>query len=309
MLSALTHVKDALGKWCAGGFRPFETTSWEWFIMRLLFAGVVMHTFSDWHPYDFADQPAPNGIAHLFDLTFLHKPGMYQTVLWITGIFSVIYVVGTESCLRWSLPILTLFNVVVRTYANSQGSIHHGFQLVSLILLTQTLVVWWWHLWGRKINKLVKLRDYLTYYSLGVVAFSYSISALTKTLSSRGMWIFNAEYIAGDIVKSQRLNYYKQLDPALQADPALAVWFLQHPFAAQLVFGSGYILEALAFVALRDRVWAFLVGCALILFHQGVYWLMGLTFHYHEALLVIFLLNIPWWIMRMVRLAFPRPLS
>ena len=42
-----------------------------------------------------------------------------------------------------SLPLLTAASVIVRTYYNSQGSIHHGCQMVTTILLFQTIVVLW----------------------------------------------------------------------------------------------------------------------------------------------------------------------
>ena len=280
--------------WAECGFRPIAVTSWEWFFMRLFFAALVMYIFTDWHPYQFASQPSPTGLARFIDLTFLHHPAAYTSMLWVAGICSLAYVMGWG--LPVVLPVLTLANTLVRTYANSQGFTHHGYQLITLTLLTQTLVVWWWYLRGRKnpANTL-PLASYLVYYSQGVVAFSYVVSGLTKIINSRGLWLWKSQYICLEVVKSTRTRYYAELDPDLAGDSAWALWLLQHRFAALALFGCGFFLECFAFLALRDRYWALLIGISLVAMHESISMIMQLSFLNHELLDLIFLVNIPYW--------------
>ncbi len=299
------RLKSALSNWFQKGFQPWPVSGWEWFVVRLCFAGVVMDTFADWHPYKFESQPTPVGLARLFDLTFLHRPGMYETILALAGIGCFFYVMGRG--LLVALPVLTLLSAMVRAYANSQSAIHHGYQLVTLTLLAQAIVVWWWQLRGRHRSLPLPLASYMMYYSVGVISFSYVVSAVTKIINTKGLWLWNSKYIPVEIIKSQQLLSYGDVggDMSSQPDVSVAIWLIQHPFITQVVFGSGFLLELFAFTALRDRAWGLFIGFSLIGFHVGVEWLMGLTFHYHTLLELIFLMNLPWWF---ERVAFPRPL-
>ncbi|WP_038160930.1 hypothetical protein [Verrucomicrobium sp. BvORR106] len=298
-----------LGRWMAGGFVPFPVHRWEWVLMRIAFAALVMHTFMDWHPFKYASQPAPVGIATLVDLSFLHRPGMFEFFRGLGAVGLTVYILGFG--LRFVLPVLALASTMIYTYSNSQGFTHHGVQLVTLVLIGQSLVAWWWW-WKQRQGARdiasalpLPLQSYMVYYSTGIIAFSYVISAVTKITNSKGMWVLNAKYLCIEIVKSQRLNYYGDLDPAQKMDPPVAVWLLQHPLAATVLFGSGFFLECFAFVALRDRIWAFIIGVSLIAMHESISWIMELDFHNHEALVLIFLINLPFWF---ARLAFPRAL-
>lgn len=77
-------------------------------------------------------------------------------------------------------------------------------------------------------------------------------------------------------------------------DPEIAVWLVQHPWLTS-IFGGGFFLELFAFLALRNRPWALLIGLAIISFHRSVRWLMRLEFEMHEWLIWIFLVNVPFW--------------
>src|SRR5205085_2346898 len=94
------------------------------------------------------------------------------------------------------------------------------------------------------------------YYSRSIILFSYCASALNKIITSRGLWVWQSKYLCIEMVKTHRYDYYKDLDPAMAGDPTAALWLLQHPFVAQVVFGAGFFLEALAFLGLRDRLWS-----------------------------------------------------
>ncbi|HSJ02487.1 MAG TPA: hypothetical protein VK956_08545, partial [Verrucomicrobium sp.] len=224
----------------------------------------------------------------------------------LAAVCLLLYVFGVW--VRWVLPVLAISSTLIFTFANSQGFTHHGIQLVTLVLIGQSAVVWWWHIRSRSHPDKplpLPLRSYLWYYSTGIVGFSYCISALTKIINSKGMWVLNAKYLCIEIIKSQRLNYYGDLDPTQKLDPPIAVWLLQNPLAATALFGSGFFLECFAFAALRDRIWALVIGVSLIAMHQSISWIMELNFHYHELLVLIFLINLPFWC---ARLAFPRAL-
>lgn len=319
-LPSLHQFKEKLITWVRGGLAPEAVSGWEWLLMRLGFACIVMQEFLDWHPFDAVKKASPVGLAHFMDFFWLSQEGMFERLLAplekslglpdYPGRYETMLVVGTICCvlyvlnlgLRWVLPVLALAHTVIWTHFNSQGFQHHGHQLVSMVLWVQVLVVWW----KRSVDA-AELRSWLWFYARGLVLFSYVASALSKIINSRGLWLWNSQYLPAEIVKSHRLSYYKELDPAMAGDPITAIWLREHIFAGQVMFGMGFFLELLAWMGLRDRKWSALFGMAIIVFHLSVGWLMRLDFENHIWLCTVFLLNIPGWIyVASTRLARPQ---
>jgi hypothetical protein len=209
-----------------------------------------------------------------------------------TALFGLWYLWGTG--LRWSTLGLFLVINTVRTYFNSQNYTHHGTQLVTLCLLAQCLTAWWYHWRGRSLA--LPLRSYTVYYTQGIIAISYVASALTKFINSKGLWLYRSKYICVELIKTHRLDYYRELDPALAGDPSLATWLLMHPFPAQLMFGAGFLLEATALLALHSRKMALFIGLSIIAMHESIDFIMKLHFVNHEWLALIFLVNPLFWI-------------
>lgn len=293
------NLRRRIVNWLAAGFRPVPIGTWEWFLMRLFFAVLALTELWDWHPYAFTEQKDPVGIAKLFDLTWLHQEWVYPVFLSISSVGLLSYVSGFG--LAISLPVLTIIHTLIRTYENSQGAIHHSHQIVTLVLLVQWVVVWWslWSTWRRRKpiseDSQLSLRSYLVFHTQAFVMGTYVIAALSKTINSKLMWVWNSPYLAFDLVKSHRVTYYRTLDPEMKGDPVTAQWFFDHPWIARTVFGGAFFLELFALVALRNRVWAFWIGVALIVMHRSIHQVMHIRFENNEWVILIFLINLPFW--------------
>lgn len=316
---------------------PRPCGRWEWALMRLFLAVLVFHSLQTARPFTYPDQPRPNGIARVVDLSFLakpgpvdlsalpdlelpllgalrfHGPGWFDTVVVAVVVLGLLYAWGRA--LPLVIPLLALTHTLPWTYANSQGFIHHGHQLVSLVLWTQAAVSWWyWIRFERRRGgadppdgsdgaKPLPLRSYLLYYSQGVVALAYFTCALTKLLASKGLWLVQSHHIAIEVVVAQRREFYKRLEHEDGFQMTAAQWLLEHPWAALLLFNAGFLLELVAPLALRARVFALVIGLLLVLFHRSVWVLMRLTFEMHEWLVIILFLNLPFWIWLLARKA------
>ena len=306
----------------------------EGFFLRLLFAVVVWRSLEFYPAYPSA--PKPVGLAALpalwewlgWEITRLSDPAFWAQCLTWVKVALCFYVLGYG--LPVALPVITLVHVAIRTLNNSQGAAHHGFQMVSLALLTQTLVVWFLALvrgwifvrkqamprWAAPGNW-----TWLWVYTIAIAAASYIISVCSKLDESRGQWLKNSPYVATQIVKTYRQNYYNSLDPQfiqgvapatpVDADPATeryrhpippsAEWLGRHPDMARLLFGAGFFLEMLVFLAVLDRRAALLFGLGLVSLHGSIAWLMELSFPFNERTVGVFFVNAAGWLILMAQ--------
>ncbi|MCF6312851.1 MAG: hypothetical protein L3J39_10415 [Verrucomicrobiales bacterium] len=255
----------------------------------------------------FDSQPVPNGIAHWVDLTFFSNDRFVALLPWIVIPAILLYASGIG--LPITLPLLTFISIGSRTLSNSQGAINHGFQLVSAILLVQTGVI----LFG-VIYRLIKkkhfvdsrqrtIRDYYIYSTILLCVSFYMIAGYIKLIKSDGEWIQNSPYIGIQLVKTDRQNYYTNMD-GKHFGKAKVRWasdMLEHPNFTRVFMACGLCLELFAFIALFGRAWCAVTGLMILAFHQLNDSIMGLMFYHNEKIVWIFLVNIPFWIVMLNR--------
>ena len=249
----------------------------------------------------FDKQPTPNGIARFVDLTFFSNDRFVSILPWIVIPAIILYASGIG--LPIALPLLTFISIGSRTLFNSQGAINHGFQIVSAILLIQTCVVlfgWIYRLIKKKHfvdARQRTIRDYFVYSSILLCVSFYMIAGYIKLIKSNGEWITNSPYIGIQLVKTDRQNYYTNMDTERYGHEKVA-WasdMLEHPNITRLFMGCGLCLELFAFVALFGRGWCAITGLMLLGFHQLNDSIMGLMFYHNEKIVWIFLINLPFW--------------
>ncbi len=253
---------------------------------------------------NYEEQEKPNGLAHIFDLTFFADDKVVKVLPYLVIPCLLLYASGVG--LPVVLPLLLLVQIGARTLYNSQGYIHHGFQMVSLVLMVQTGVVLWhcFRNWrealgirrARRVNGR-NFWDSFVRYSQYMVVGCYVIAGVIKPVKSDGEWFFNSHLIGIQLVKTDRQNFYSDLDPQFGNDPvAYASEMLEKPTLTRIFLGFGVLLEIFAFLALYNRLTAAVFGTMFILFHYFNEFLMHLYFYNNEKLVWIFLINLPFWI-------------
>jgi hypothetical protein len=259
----------------------------------------------------YQEQRKPNGIAHLVDLTFFAKPGFIKVLPWIVIPCLLFYMAGRGFPVV--LPILAFVSIGSRTLYNSQGYIHHGYQMLSLILVAQTLVVYfhgfrhsWREAFGMRKPSLISGRtlwDRVIRYSQWMIVGCYVIAGVIKPIRSDGEWFKNGHYIGIQVVKTHRQNFYSSLEEKWNIpDPPVAKLMLKdHPNLIRIFLTFGVLLEIFAFLALYNRFMSLLIGFSLVMFHYFNDLLMGLYFYGNEKLDWIFLINLPFWVWWLIR--------
>ncbi|MEO7165786.1 MAG: hypothetical protein ABI787_05560 [Spartobacteria bacterium] len=266
----------------------------ERIVMRILFAWLVWRATPVWLVV--SGIPAPNGMARLFDLHFLLDPRVFAIARTVLAAALLLYVARV---LVWlALPVALFIQVAANTITNSQGAIQHAIQIVSLVLLAQT-VAHFYGLWRRRQGEARnRLEDRTIWWSQQTIVAVYLVAGITKLLVTKGLWIFQARWIGVSVAKSAYQSFYDTFNSAdLEQQLGVAHFAASHGWVVALIAAGGMFLELGSPLMLVNRVWALLLGLGLVCFHLGLDYTMRLTFIYNQWLLLIFMINVPYWIM------------
>jgi hypothetical protein len=328
----------------------------EYFLARAGFAFALMAFF----PWDMVQtlQPKEVGLAHWFTLTWLADDASFHSVKAVFCALLVCY--GAGLALPITLPLLALIQLLPYTLLNSQGSPHHGYQILSLPLCAIALLAaarprstgssaqqvtrlvaalalgYGWHRWLLSYSR-ASLAQWAVdtagttaagYLMLGLelavftlicwlprataahsgfasrhlfiiqwtIAATYFVSVCSKMIMSSGAWFARSHFIVLDMVKATRQSYYSALEPSLKTDPPFVQFFMEHQQLTRLFFSSGVLLELILILAVGSRRLALLLGISLIAMHRSIEALMTLNFHTNEAMLLVFFVNLPYWL-------------
>lgn len=254
----------------------------------------------------YTKQEKPVGLAKFVDLTFFADPGFQRVLPWIVIPCLILYAAGFG--LPVVLPILAFVSLCSRTLYNSQGYIHHGYQMLTLVLVAQSVVILWHairHDWRAAfgLRKAEPTRNFTVWdrmirYSQWMIVICYVIAGVIKPIRSDGEWFANSHYIGIQVVKTHRQNYYSNLEERwnIPEPPTAKVMLKDHPNWTRVFLSCGVMLEIFAFLALYNRFLSLAIGFALVVFHVFNDLMMGLYFYGNEKLDWIFLVNLPFWI-------------
>ena len=277
---------------------PFNWNALEMLLMRAGFAALVFYTIK-WETGAWTTQKFPNGIAYFVDLTWIGQspPGWGWKGLTLAGLSA--YVAGWLPALGL-LPAL-FFSIIIGTLGNSQGAINHSTQMVTMMLLAQFLVYVIPR--GRGVQKpathwirpSLRTQQQVIWWSTVVIAASYVVSGVMKLTNSNFMWLYEAPYLAVQLLKTNWAHYHDTLEMPPAWLQTVTQILVDHPNLARLFFGSGLLIELLGFVVLINRRWALAGGLAIIAMHLSISQVMSLNFQTHIYAALIFLVNVPGW--------------
>ncbi len=287
------------------GFRVQPVAWWESLIMRAGVGWFYWQSLLSALPFDSMDRPV--GLARVMDLNWLGDERILRAIEWGGLVAALLYVAGVG--LPVVLVLMTLSHLLEFTYYNSQGFTSHGNQIITLILIAQTLVVLghWAFCKSERPARLIRFpwargcerRDgWWVQGTVVVIAGVYVTSAVTKMWASGGLWFHHLPDIALQLVKTHQQHFHN--DPAafggVPPVVPIADWVAANPNLTRLFFGGGWFLEAFAFLALANRGWAFLIGVSLIIMHRMIFLTMELAFELNEWMEFFFLVNLPFWL-------------
>lgn len=277
------------------GARSIPTCAFsERLVMRVLFAWLVFRSIP--RVLIVNGIPSPNGMARIFDLHFLLDPHLFALSRMILAGALVLYVLRI---MVWmALPVALFIHGAANAIMCSQGAIQHSMQIVSLVLLAQT-AAHFYGLWRRRRGEeRAILEDRAIWWTQQTIVAVYLVAGLTKLIVTKGLWIFQARWIGVSIAKSAYQSFYDTFDQAtLQQQLAVAHFAAMHGWIIAFIAAGGLLLELGSPLMLINRAWSAILGGSLVCFHLALGYAMHLTFIYNQWMLIIFMINLPYWIM------------
>lgn len=277
-----------------------EVSAVEAALARILVAWVLYSFFPVFNPPQV--QPVPVGLAHFMDLTWLAQPGVFQLYRQVFFVVLVVYAAGVA--LPVVLPGLALMHIMIYSLIQSQGFTNHSHHILSVVLLGQALVTVCFPR-GSWLQPQSAMNAWCLLASQAGIATTYLLAVCSKLIASDGAWLFKSHYIALDVVKTMRQNYFSALEPRYATEPDGVLWMLNNPIPTALIFDMGFVLEAIIVFSVGTRWLALFFGIATIVMHRCINLLMGLEFYQNESMLAIFFVNVPFlvacvwaWILR-----------
>jgi hypothetical protein len=278
-----------------------EFAFYERLFMRALFAWLVWRATPDALVVN--GIPSPNGITRIVNLHFLLDP---QFFAWARTALAAALILYLLRLVVWlALPVASFVNLAANGITNSQGAIQHAAQIVSLVLLAQT-VAHFFGIWRRRQGEERRLlEDRAIWWSQQTIVAVYLVAGITKLIVTKGLWIFQARWIGVSVAKSAYQSYYDTLNQTdLQQQLAVANFAAGHGWIVALIAATGLLLELGSPLMLLNRTTAALLGCLLVGFHLSLDYTMRLTFIYNQWLLIIFMINVPYWVVTGARKLF-----
>ena len=280
---------------------------WETALMRTGFAILLLARFPELAslPSPGAELRFPNGLAKWIDMSWALDPLGYSTINVLLSAAAALYITGFAFPV--SATVLFSCYLVAGTLQNSLGSISHYYQVMTLMLLGQSMAAWLWaasaqnrlEAWTRSP---AALHSFTTRVTLQVLAGNYVLCALTKLIASKGAWIWNSQYMPVQYAKIQAQQFYTTLEPVdMGLGGALNELCTQYPWLCMLVYAPGLIVELLTFLMLLSRTWLLVIGLAVIAMHMLVDITMGLRFPQHQWIFFLYAVNLPFWIVEGIR--------
>ncbi len=297
----MTHTASFLRRFWKDGFPrlpKIEHAPWELVLMRVGLALTLIQSLGINWP-KFQEMPKPHGLGRLFDLTFFSDPAIMGVLYYVYMGALALYVAGIfiVPALAWCSFML----IGMGTLANSQGAIGHSTQLISLVVLTQLVayaVMWYGDAkQGRWLRPQRSTHWAAMDWTRHIIVAGYVISGVTKWLRTGGEWVERSPYLSLQIIKTNEMHYFNRLEETHNFWTGDFPQFLvDNPFVAQLMFGTGFYLEIFCFIALFGRRASLLIGLGLIMMHVMISAIMSLRFQDHINLLLIFFVNVPFWV-------------
>lgn len=306
-------MNSAFKRWIHPG--QIRYSRCEWMIMRIGLACLIYYSLRlggydalNWagsagRGVEFGTQPNPRSIAQFMDLTWITKPENIPYFCMTAAVFLMLLILGRLLVVA-SLGLATL-QTLIGALENSQGhNVWHTSQILVLGLLGIAIGsignlgrrFWTIQETDSEDERETKERSLMIYLTQQLMAMAYVVSGISKMWISKGRWSLEVADIGLQFEKNRLFEYHETLQTSQNFPWAVEI-VNAYPTFTSIFFSIGLALELFCFVALFNRGFMLLAGLSLLAMHLAISQLMSLDFIFNEWMLVIFFINLPYWIL------------
>lgn len=286
-------------------FQPISLELYEVIIAKVLFSFII-YKYSLPKKVNYHIQSYPISLSKYFNLDFLSNKKIYKKLRLVGILFLSFYVVGLLEFIV--LPYLLVLTTLIGSYRNSQGAINHQRQIISIILLVQSVFCIYYLIQNKDtLNLFIDFSNleysrnsfFLTQQAILAVYFT---SAVTKLHHSKFKWIQQVDYAQLQFIKTSQQEYYSSGDSSkVSRAEKVSSFLLSHKSFTKIIFSLGLILELISPLFLINRL-TNIIGAVLYFgFHKANSTMMRLHFNELQFVALIYFLHAPYLVHSLIK--------
>lgn len=191
---------------------------------------------------------------------------------------------------KMKLTLFALFVVSLIIYSAHES---YGVQLrtglIPLIFLAQYFA---YQFFQKDPEKLYHNR---IHYTVQVVVASYTLSALSKLITSGFSWFYDAKYMVLQMLKSNQTHYFDGIVSYESIHSWKVDFVLNNPiFIATLLLGA-LLIELTSSIGLINTKTRLIYGILLLIMHIGIFFFFNILIFPFIIPMVLFMIN-PFWL-------------
>jgi hypothetical protein len=224
--------------------------------------------------------PFPSGIFSIINGSFLVSQYTVFVFFICSVVLAILYI--AEKWMSITTLLMFLLSLLLFTLEESSG-IQNRNSLYTLIFLAQSIAYY------RNNTHLAEER---IQFPIQIIAGGYMLAGISKLRESGLHWITDAPHVSLQIIKGYCYAYFDTGNMnELQKGEKYANFILQHRFAVQSLLAGSLFLELFAWLAVKNKLRAFVYGFLLLAMHVGIFYFMNILIVAIFYPMLIFMIN------------------
>ncbi len=269
-LSHIRHFKSFIR------LKPDETLAWRCIKVSYVCIWLYMGLFS---LFAFSNPFVQEGLCRWLPCQYISLYPIKLVIAFSCLFFAVLYIF--EVSMKTTCTLLFVLSLIIFSYEEANGQ-HFRSALFTILFFVQAVA----YIFMQDKNK------YRLQFSFQVIAAVYTLSGISKLITSGLGWISDAPYLLLQIKKEAFARYYTtgRID-WLSDKTYMTDFFAKNPEVLSVLLAVVLLIETCAFLILVNQKVAKVYGLLLLLVNIGIFICLNIIIPAIAVPALIFLLN------------------
>ena len=256
-----------------------DYSSAEWLCIKISLAFFWLDVISS-VSISYGHVPYPSGIFSLINGSFLASRHTVPVFTTCAFILAILYI--SEKWMRATTFLLFLLSLILFTLEESSGFLNRHY-LYTAIFFAQYIAYY---------RNSARLNEERVQFAIQIIAGGYVLAGISKLRQSGLGWVTDAPMVSIQILKGYCFEYFntgniKQYEMGIKH----ASFILEHKYLAESLFAGSLFLELFAWLAVRNKLSAFVYGLFLTAMHMGINYFMNILISSIFYPMLVFMVN------------------